>query len=245
MLWIEVHVEHLTLGAKDLQINIQPAQLDAFRIFQQELIAWNAQFNLTAIIDPQGIQVRHFLDSLSCVLALGPGERFSGKRVIDVGTGAGFPGLPLKILCPGIDLTLVDATEKKTAFLQHMVDTLHLDNVTVVHDRAELLGQNPRHREQYDWAFARAVAEMPVLSEYLLPLVAIGGRVLAQKGESAPAEVQRGEAAIKQLGGSVHKLVSVELRGVNETRYLVILNKNAVTPARYPRRPGMPRKRPL
>jgi 16S rRNA (guanine527-N7)-methyltransferase len=120
-----------------------------------------------------------------------------------------------------------------------------MHDVTVKQGRAEELGQQPAHREQYDWAIARAVADMPILAEYLLPLVKVGGRVLAQKGESAPAEVQRGEWAIQQLGGRVRRLVPVELRGLAETRYLVILDKIAATPPQYPRRSGMPNKRPL
>ena len=238
-------MQHLIAGAQDLQIRLTPEQLEVLALYQQVLRIWNAQFNLTAITDDQGVQVRHFLDSVSCLRALDIGEKFAGKRVIDVGTGAGFPGLPLKILCPGMKLTLLEATAKKVQFLEHLVKELGLDDVVVIHERAEALGQAQQHRQYYDWALARAVADMPILAEYLLPLVKVGGRVLAQKGESAPAEVQRGEWAITQLGGRVRRLVPVELRGLAETRYLVILDKVAATPEKYPRRPGMPTKRPL
>ncbi|MGC9521180.1 MAG: 16S rRNA (guanine(527)-N(7))-methyltransferase RsmG [Anaerolineae bacterium] len=238
-------MQELIAGAQKLQITLRPEHLEAFRHFQEELIAWNERFNLTAITDDTGIQIRHYLDSLSCLLALQAGERFGSREIIDVGTGAGFPGIPLKIVCPSIKLTLLEATGKKVRFLQHIVDQLHLENVTVIHGRAEELGQDPRYRERYDWAVARAVADLPILVEYLLPLVRVGGRALAQKGEGAPAEVQRSEWALKQLGGQIRRLIPVDLRGLSETRYLVVLDKVAATPAKYPRRPGMPSKRPL
>jgi len=238
-------VQELVAGAQELKIALKPEQVEALRVYQQELSAWNNRFNLTAITDEQGIQIRHFLDSFSCLLALEPGERFTGRRVIDVGTGAGFPGVPLKILCPGMKLTLLEATAKKVRFLEHIVAALGLKDVSVVHGRAEELGQDPDHREQYHWAMARAVADLPILVEYLLPLTKVGGRGLAQKGEGAPAEVQRSEWALNQLGGQIRRLVPVGLRGLAETRYLVIIDKVAATPARYPRRPGMPSKRPL
>ena len=238
-------MQQLIEGARELQIQLTPEHLEALSIYQQMLVESNRHFNLTAIIDDAGIQVRHFLDSLSCLQALEGGERFAGKSIIDVGSGAGFPGLPLKLLCPGMRLTLLEATTKKVGFLEQVTGRLGMDDVTVEQGRAEELGQQPMHREQYDWAIARAVADMPILAEYLLPLVKVGGRVLAQKGEGAPAEVQRGEWAIEQLGGRVRRLVPVELRGLAETRYLVILDKVAATPPQYPRRPGMPNKRPL
>ena len=238
-------MQQLIDGAQALQIRLKPEQMETFRAYQQALVEWNARFNLTAITDDAGIQVRHFLDSLSCLLALEPGERFAGKHAIDVGTGAGFPGLPLKLVCPGMRLTLLEATAKKVSFLEYLVQRLELEGVTVIHGRAEDLGQDRAHREHYDWALARAVADMPILAEYLLPLVKVGGRVLAQKGESAPAEVQRAESAITHLGGRVRRLIPVELRGLAETRYLVVLDKVATTLPQYPRRPGMPTKRPL
>ena len=238
-------VQQLTEGARELNIRLTPEHLDALARYQQLLVEWNQRFNLTAITDDGGIQVRHFLDSFSCIQALENSERFTGKAVIDVGTGAGFPGLPLKLLCPGMQLTLLEATVKKVRFLEHVAAELGLDNVSVEQGRAEEFGQDRGHRERYDWALARAVADLPILAEYLLPLVKVGGRVLAQKGENAPAEVHRGEWAIHRLGGRVRRLVPIELRGLAETRYLVILDKVAATPPQYPRRPGIPTKRPL
>jgi len=238
-------MEPLITGAHELGITLTDRHLAAFEACYQELVAWNQRFNLTAITDREGVLVRHFLDSLSCLKALPRAELAAGARVIDVGTGAGFPGLPLKIVCPAMRLTLLEATRKKVTFLEHVVHLLGLKDVEVIHGRAETLGHEPAHREQYEWALARAVAEMPTLAEYLLPLVWVGGTALAQKGEGAAAEVHGADAAIVTLGGQVRQLVPVELRGLAETRYLVVVDKVAATPEKYPRRPGAAQKRPL
>lgn len=238
-------MERLIRGAQELGVPLKESHLALFQTYYEELVAWNQRFNLTAITDYEGVQVRHFLDSLSCLLALPRAELQAGARVIDVGTGAGFPGVPLKIVCPGMRLTLLEATRKKVIFLEHLVHRLGLRNVEVLQVRAEELGQRTGHRERYDWALARAVAEMPTLVEYLLPLVRVGGAALAQKGEGGPAEVHPAERAICVLGGRLRKLVPVDLHGLAETRYLVLVDKVAPTPARYPRRPGVPAKRPL
>jgi 16S rRNA (guanine527-N7)-methyltransferase len=238
-------MDPLIEGTRKLNITLTDRQLAAFETCWRELMDWNQRFNLTAITDREGVLVRHFLDSLSCLNKLPQAELASGARVIDVGTGAGFPGLPLKIVCPEMRLTLLEATAKKVAYLQHIVDTLNMKGVEVVHGRAEEMGQHPAHREQYDWALARAVAEMPALAEYLLPLVRVGGKMLAQKGEGAAAEVHRANVAIATLGGQVQQLMPVELQGLAETRYLVVVDKVAATPEKYPRRPGVPKKRPL
>jgi len=238
-------MERLSTDARELNIALTDRHVAAFETCFRELMAWNKRFNLTAITDREGVLVRHFLDSLSCLKALSRAELEAGARVIDVGTGAGFPGLPLKIVCPGMRLTLLEATGKKVTFLEHLVKALELKQVDVIHGRAEELGQSPVHREHYDWALARAVAELPTLAEYLLPLVRVGGTVLAQKGEGAAAEVHGADKAITTLGGRTRQLVPVELRGLAETRYLVVVDKVAATPEKYPRRPGMPNKRPL
>jgi 16S rRNA (guanine527-N7)-methyltransferase len=238
-------MEPLVAGTRELGLELSESHLAAFRVFYRELVDWNRRFNLTAITDWDGVLVRHFLDSLSCLKALPRAELASGARVIDVGAGAGFPGLALKIVCPGMRLTLLEATRKKVTFLQHVVGVLDLKDVEAIHGRAETLAHEARYREQYDWALARAVAEMATLAEYLLPLVRVGGSALAQKGEGAAAEVHEAEGAITTLGGRVRQLVPVELRGLAETRYLVVVNKVAATPVKYPRRPGVPRKSPL
>ncbi len=249
-------MEALINGARALlNLELTPAQVSAFQLYSDELRAWNEKFNLTAITQPQDIQIKHFLDSLSVLKVMDAGRRLvdGGRlctakdawRVIDVGTGAGFPGVPLKIVCPAVQLTLVEATGKKAAFCEHLVQALKLSAVTVVNARAEEVGQRPEHRERYDWALARAVAEMPTLAEYLLPLVKRGGRALAQKGKDALAETYAASRAIQKLGGELEQILEVELPGVAEPRYLVVLKKVATTPPRYPRRPGMPGKTPL
>jgi len=223
----------LTLSAKQL------AQLAAY---ERELLEWNQKFNLTAIRDVEGIRAKHFLDSFSCTLAW---REQTPRRLIDVGTGAGFPGIVLKILYPGLKLTLVESVGKKANFCAHMLQTLGLEGAEVLTARAEEVGQNPKHREKYDWAVARAVANLPILAEYLLPLVKVGGGMLAQKGESGPVETQSAEKALKLLGGKLRQLLPVELPGVAEQRYLVIIDKSAATPPGYPRKVGLAAKKPL
>jgi len=214
----------------------------ALATFERELMDWNQKYNLTAIRDVESIRTKHFLDSFSCVQAW---KANPPRRLVDVGTGAGFPGIPLKILYPAMQLTLVESVGKKAKFCQHMVDVLGLENVDVIHSRVEDFGQKSDQRESYDWAVARAVANLNVLSEYLLPLVKIGGTVLAQKGENAPAEAQSSEKAMKLLGGKLKQLIPINLPGVADDRYLVLIDKIAATPPKYPRSAGMAAKMPL
>lgn len=225
-----------------LNLRLTDSQVQAFKVYEEQLLIWNEKFNLTAIRDVEQIRNKHFLDSLTCMLAWG--ENWP-KSMIDVGTGAGFPGIPLKILQPKMKLTLVESVGKKTKFCQHMVDVLYLENVTVLQDRVEVLGQDLKHREKYDWAVARAVANLPVLTEYLIPLVRLGGGVIAQKGESGPAETQKATHAIHVLGGSLKQLLKLSIPGVVEDRYLVIIDKIHRTPKIYPRRTGIPAKNPI
>jgi 16S rRNA (guanine527-N7)-methyltransferase len=223
-------------------VRLSDAHLAAFERYESELLAWNERFNLTAVHEPEKIRVKHFLDSLSCLTVMRDSPL---ERVIDVGTGAGFPGLALKIVCPGMRLTLVESVGKKAEFCRHVARTLKMDGVEVLSERAEAVGQLKPHREKYDWAVARAVAVMPVLAEYLLPLVRVGGAVLAMKGESAPAEVHSAEKAVRVLGGRIRRLEPVHLPGVADERYLVVVDKAAATPSGYPRRVGLPAKRPI
>jgi 16S rRNA (guanine527-N7)-methyltransferase len=236
-------MESLVHAAQQLfGIHLTGRQVLAFITFEKELLAWSEKFNLTAIRDIEGIRTKHFLDSFSCILAW---KEIPPKRLIDVGTGAGFPGIPLKILYPSMELTLVESVGKKTSFCRHMVEILKLQSVEVLTARAEEVGQIPAQRESYDWAVARAVANLPVLAEYLLPLVRVGGRMIAQKGHSAPAEAHNAEKAFRLLGGQMRSLLPVTLPGVAEERYLVVVDKVAATPLMYPRKPGFPAKSPL
>ena len=236
-------IERLREWAKDrLGLSLTSRQVDAFAWYLDELLRRNAQQNLTAVVDPRGIAVKHFLDSLTLVPLLGPAAT---GRMVDVGTGAGFPGLPVRIVCSGLRLVLVEATGKKAEFCRSVVEGLGLKGVEVLHARAEEVGRDPHHRQRYDVATARAVASLPVLLEYLLPLIRVGGRVLALKGENAPVEAHQSQRALELLGGRLRQLHLVELPGVAELRYIVEVEKTAATPEVYPRRPGIPTKRPL
>jgi len=167
----------LAEGAKALGLRLSDKQLAAFQVYYEELVAWNQKFNLTAITEYEQVQVRHFLDSLSCLLVEEVRRTLArpDARAIDIGTGAGFPGIPLKLVCPGLHLTLLEATGKKVTFLEHMVERLGLQRVTTVHARAEELAHEPAQREAYDLALARAVADLPALVEYALPFCKPGG----------------------------------------------------------------------
>ena len=231
----------LAAGARTLGLELSPAQLDQFTRYADRLIEWNARFNLTTITQPREIVIRHFLDSLSAARVLPAGL----VSLIDVGAGAGFPGLPIKIARPAVSLTLLEATHKKCDFLQAVVDELQLADVLIVNARAEEAGRMSEHRAQYDVAIARGVGEMQVLIEYLLPLVKIGGVAVAQKSREVVNDVQRAEFAITTLGGRLDDIVSVSVPELNEARYPVVIEKIAATPEKYPRRAGMPSKKPL
>ena len=230
-------------AAEDLfGVVLSDEQQEQFRVYEALLLDWNSKINLTAVRDVEGIHIKHFLDSLSCVPVLGD---MNGKSLIDIGTGAGFPGIPLRIFYPELRLTLVDSVGKKADFCQLAVNTLHLKGVRVLKDRSEELGMNKEHREKYDAASARAVALMPVLSEYLLPLVKVNGIMLAQKGAGAPDEVKTAKTAIRKLGGGAPVLTEVHLPGLEDTRWLVKVPKIQQTPPGYPRHTGTPLKKPI
>jgi 16S rRNA (guanine527-N7)-methyltransferase len=236
-------MEKLARRAQELfHIQLSAVQIKALETYETELLDWNRKFNLTALRDSESVRTKHFLDSFACALAWGS---HIPQRLVDVGTGAGFPGLPLKILYPAMRLTLVESVGKKAMFCEHIVGMLDLERVEVIKGRAEDLGCTPQHREQYDWAVARAVADMHVLCEYLLPLVRVGGTALALKGESGPAEAQSAEKAMRMLGGHLKRVIRLDLPGVVEERYLILVEKSAATPPKYPRKAGTPMKHPL
>jgi len=236
-------MEKLILQAQQLfQLNLSTEQVSMLSIYERELLEWNEKFNLTAIRDVEGIRTKHFLDSFSCVLAW---QGTPPLSLVDVGTGAGFPGLALKIIYPEMRLTLIESVGKKAIFCKHVAATLGLKDVEVLSVRAEDVGQMSAQREQYDWAVARAVASLPILAEYLLPLVKVGGGMLAQKGESGPREADAARKALKTLGGRLRPMVTVALPGVDDIRYLIIADKVAPTPSEYPRRAGIPAQKPL
>ncbi len=224
-------------------LSLNSDQLQAFENYRQTLLEWNQRVNLTGITDPTEIVSKHFLDSLSVYQAMSKIPRpFS---LIDVGSGAGFPGLPLKIALPDIRLTLLESTAKKTTFLNHVVEILGLSDVIVLTARAEEAGQHHDHRQRYDVAVARAVAALPILVEYTLPLVKIGGMVILQKGQNPTAEVKAAAQAIGILGGKVQQIMPVTVPNLDAERHFVIIEKKRPTPPLYPRRPGLPAKQPL
>jgi 16S rRNA (guanine527-N7)-methyltransferase len=217
-------------------------QLDKFRIYLDLILEWNSHFNLTAIRKPEDIVTKHFIDSLSCLQA------FTGrfpKSLADVGTGAGFPGIPLKIVLADCRVTLIESVQKKADFCRLVTRNLELKDMVVVSSRVEELGQEKGYRETYDWAVARAVAGMPVLAEYLLPLVKPGGWMLAQKSKSAIEEVHQAGEVYRVLGGSLEEVIPVSIPGVDEDRLLVVVKKIGQTPKEYPRRTGLPARSPL
>lgn len=221
-------------------VRIDEQALERFARYADELVAWNQRINLTRITDPRGIVIRHFLDSLACAQAF-PAPPAS---LIDIGSGAGFPGIPLKIIWPDTHTVLSDSTGKKTAFLQHVVTLLGLEDLQVVTARAETLGHDPRHREQYHGVIARAVADLAVLSEYCLPLCRVNGQFVAPKGATGATEAAAAQRAIMRLGGRLAEILPVELPEV-EPRTLVVVRKVRSTPADLPRAVGVPGKQPL
>ena len=229
-------------GAAALDVALTPLDAERFERYAVELLDWNRRVNLTAITDPLEIVHKHFLDSLALIACCG---FQTGGSIIDVGSGAGFPGLPIALARPDLQVTLLEATRKKCDFLRHLVATLGVGNVSVVQARAENAARDPAHRERHAVAVARAVAEMATLAEYLLPFVRIAGWIVAQKSGEIEAEVERAGAAIMALGGHLRRIAPLRLPGIEEARYAVIVDKIAPTPDRYPRRAGMPEKRPI
>jgi len=223
-------------------VALSPRHASQFDRYAFDLIEWNRRVNLTAIIDPIEIARKHFLDSLSVIPI---GDPRPGDQLIDVGSGAGFPGLPFAIVRPDVRVTLLEATRRKCDFLRHIVAALELNHVAIVQARAEDAGRDPAHRERYDLALARAVAEMSTLAEYTLPFVRVGGRAVAQKSGDVNAEVDRAQAAIAALGGRLQRMAPLRVPGIDEPRYAVIIEKVAPTPDKYPRRAGTPGKRPI
>jgi 16S rRNA (guanine527-N7)-methyltransferase len=239
-------MRQLITGAGKLGIELDARQVEQFELYFQDLAEWNTRINLTAITDYHAVQVKHFLDSLTIALA------FSGQEVtepdfsiVDVGTGAGFPGLPLKILFPQPRLVLLESTAKKVTFLQHIIRKLELENVEVVSSRAEEAARLPLYREQFALVLSRAVASLPTLVELILPFCRVSGRCIVQKKGEVEQEADSAKEAISVLGGKLNQIRRIELEEFSDARYLVIIDKIRSTPDRYPRRAGLPKRRPI
>ena len=233
-------MEKLINGALPLGLSLTAQQVERFQLYYDELVAWNKRMNLTAIVDYEEVQVKHFLDSLTLTMVLSDAP----AKVVDIGTGAGLPGIALKIACPNIELTLIDSTQKKALFLDHIVSTLKLEGVSVVTGRAEELAHDVRYREHFDAVLARGVAKLASLAELTLPFCAVGGAFIAMKTWPPDAEVDEAERAMNVMGGRLRQIMRIGLAGL-EDRSLVVIDKVRPTPENYPRRSGVPQKRPL
>jgi 16S rRNA (guanine527-N7)-methyltransferase len=227
---------------KELGIELSEVQRGQFNQFYELLVDWNTRMNLTGITEYGDVLSKHFFDSLTCIKGL---EDWSGKKVIDVGTGAGFPGVPMKIANPTMAITLLDSLNKRIQFLDVVAEDLGLDDVELIHGRAEDYGQNPEYRETYDAAISRAVADLAVLSEYVLPFIKIGGFFVAQKSINAMDEIEQAKNAIGLLGGQIRDIIEVKVPGIDIVHALVVIEKTNETPSKYPRKAGKPTKKPL
>lgn len=234
-------LEALISKGKEAGLEFSARQLEQFALYYDLLIETNKVMNLTAITEPEEVAVKHIIDSL---LAYDK-KIFPGKLLADVGTGAGFPGIPLKIYCPELKVVLLDSLAKRLKFLQSVIDTLGLEDITCVHLRAEDAGQNKNYREKYDLVTARAVARLSVLSEYCLPLVKQGGYFIALKGSKFKEEISEGRTAVDILGGEIVSADAVKLPGLDDGRAIIRIRKIKKTPVKYPRKAGLPEKQPL
>ena len=223
-------------------ISLSAEQVQQFETYMSLLGEWNERINLTTIVDREDVLIRHFIDSLSVLTLYQPQAH---DRLIDVGTGAGLPGIPLAIVHPELSITLMDATGKKVQFLEAVKEALGLQQIVVVQSRAEEGGQDIFFREEFDVVVARALARLPVLLEYLLPFAKVGGVCIAMKGENPQEELADSTLALRTLGGQLEELVRFDLPIVNITHHLIRFRKTNLTPAKYPRRPGMPTRKPL
>ncbi len=234
--------QKLVLGAEKLNIDLNKTQIEQFMDYLNLIQKWNQQINLTAVDSADEIVVKHFLDALSLLSEV---ELEGTEKIIDVGTGAGFPGLPLKIIYPELTITLLEAVKKKATFLRRVVYNLNLEQVEVIHGRAEDYGQQEEYREQYDYGLARAVAKLNILGEYTLPFVRQGGEFIAYKGREINKEVNNGKQAIKELGGEIREVKELHLPFSEADRNVVIVDKKISTSNQYPRSAGIPDKNPL
>ena len=239
-----LNADALRDGAARLGIGLDDDKLETFREFYRAIREWNARINLTSDADWETMLERHFLESLSLVEALPDGSA-DGATFVDIGSGAGLPGIPFAIAFPNARGVLVDSRAKKVEFLESAIRRLDLGNLSAVHGRAETLGRRVDMRERFDFVFARAVAKMPVLAEFALPFCRVGGRVAVHKTESADAELRAAERAIAEMGGGGIVRVRPSVGGRDSRRIFAVIDKTGHTPRRYPRKPGIPAKRPV
>lgn len=235
-------IEQLEANLKEKGISLTQDQIDQFELYFETLVEWNEKMNLTAITDKAEVYLKHFYDSITASFYFDFTMPF---HLCDVGAGAGFPSIPLKIVFPHIEVTIVDSLNKRISFLNHLAKVLKLENVHFIHDRAETFGVNPLYRESFDVVTARAVARMSVLSELCLPLVKTGGHFIAMKAAHANDELEVGQKAITTLGGRLEAMHTFTLPMEESERNILIIKKEKQTPKKYPRKPGTPGKTPI
>lgn len=226
--------------SQKINIQLEEKQINQFYTYMNLLLQWNEKINLTAITDPNEIILKHFIDSMTIMSYL---EK--NKNIVDVGTGGGFPGIPVKIVNEKINMTLLDSLNKRINVLKEIINTLNLDNISAIHARVEEFGQNKENREKFDIATSRAVAKLNILSEYMLPLVKVGGKCICMKGPDIEVEIEESKKAIELLGGKIDEIKKFTLPESNLERTIIVISKIKHTANKYPRKPGMPAKEPI
>lgn len=235
-------MEKLTAGAAKLGLELTKKQVEQFYLYYREMIEWNRRVNLTSITIYEDVQISHFLDSLTLIQAI---DFTHNPRIIDIGTGAGLPGIPLKIMFPDVNLTLLEATGKKAEFLRYITEQLCINDIEIIVDRAENAAHLPEYRENFDFVVARSVAQSDILAELTLPFCKIGGVLIPMKKGNISMEVEHAIKSIELMGGKFREIIDIDLEEFNDQRHLVIVDKISQTPKNYPRRPGIPKKRPI
>lgn len=237
-----MNVEQFQSMLAERGISLSERQLEQFDIYFRTLVEWNEKMNLTAITEKEEVYLKHFFDSITAAFHHDFSKPFS---ICDVGAGAGFPSIPLKICFPHLKVTIVDSLQKRITFLNHLAAQLELKDVAFCHDRAETFGKKEGVRESFDIVMARAVARLSVLSELCLPLVKVGGTFIAMKGAAANEEIEKGKHALQVLGGELKEIATFQLPFEESERNILSIEKKRKTPKKYPRKPGTPNKLPI
>ena len=224
----------------EFDIKINDEQIKSFEKYMNLLLEWNEKINLTAITQPEEVKLKHFVDSLTVLKYINDDD-----KVIDIGTGAGFPGIPLKIMNENTKITLLDSLNKRINFLNIVIETLNLRNIQAIHGRAEEIARNKLYREKYDVAVSRAVANLSTLTEYMLPFVKVGGKCICMKGANVNEELEKAQNAIKELGGEIERVDNFYLSDNDNERNIIVIKKVKETNPKYPRKAGTPSKEPL
>ena len=232
--------EELKTAANDVNLELSEKQYEQFIKYMRLVQEWNEKINLTAIVEPRDVILKHFVDSLTICK-----ELQKNKTLADIGTGAGFPGIPVKILRPDLDITLIDSLNKRVNFLTMVIEALKLEKIIALHGRIEDFGKNKKYREKFDYVTSRAVANLSTLSEYMIPLVKIGGKCICMKGSNIDEELKNAEKAIKTLGGKIEKVDTFLLPDTDMGRNIILIKKEKATPNKYPRKAGTPAKEPI